>query len=154
MRKKKRRFRYLLHKHLLTLFSYPRRAIQLSLSELEESEYDTFMRKDRIIEYKECLEFYSLGDEFELNNDIMEVIIGKYYVTSNLDRAYLNKKPIKEGRDNKGVYVGGGNGGYRGNTVRYPKKKRSKKTWSNFYKLFPSLAEKDGWDGKTSKRMK
>lgn len=154
MRKKKRRFRHLLHKHLLTLFSYSRREIQVSLSELEESEYDTFMRKDRIIEYKECLEFYSLGDEFELDNDIMEVIIGKYYVTSNLDRAYLNKKPIKEGRDNKNVYVGGGSGGYRGNTVRYPKKNRSKKTWSNFYKLFPSLAEKDGWDGKTSKRMK
>ena len=59
--------------------------------------------------------------------------------------------PLKEGRDNKGVYVG--NGGSNRNKVRYPSKKRSKKTWKIFYQMFPKLAEQDGWDGNTSKRM-
>ena len=42
--------------------------------------------------------------------------------------------------------------GYSGNVVRYPSKKRSKATWRNFYRLFPYLAEKDGWDGNKSSR--
>ena len=63
------------------------------------------------------------------------------------------KKPTKEGRDNKGVYVG--SGGYTNrNKVRYPSKKRSRKTWKIFYQMFPRLAERDGWDGKSSKAMK
>jgi hypothetical protein len=61
-------------------------------------------------------------------------------------------KPIKEGRDNKGVYVGGG--GSNRNKVRYPSKKRSKRTWKIFYQMFPKIAEKDGWDGNTSKKMR
>lgn len=62
------------------------------------------------------------------------------------------KKPQKEGRDNKGVYVG--NGGSNANKVRYPSKKRSKRTWKIFYEMFPYYAQRDGWDGETSKRMK
>ena len=61
------------------------------------------------------------------------------------------QKPQKEGRDNKGVYVG--NGGSNRNKVRYPSKKRSKRTWKTFYKMFPDLAIKDGWDGKKSNKM-
>jgi hypothetical protein len=71
---------------------------------------------------------------------------------------YLRKKQpkiinnSKETRDNKDIHVGGG--GSNRNKIRYPSKKRNKKTWSNFYKLFPSAAEKDHWDGKTSNKMK
>lgn len=61
-------------------------------------------------------------------------------------------KPSKEGRDNKGVYVG--TGGDNWNKVRYPSKKRSKRVWKIFYQMFPRLAESDGWDGQTSKKMK
>ena len=61
-------------------------------------------------------------------------------------------KPIPEGRDNKGVYVG--SGGSNKNKVRYPSKKRSKRTWKIFYQMFPRLAERDGWNGQTSKKMK
>lgn len=61
-------------------------------------------------------------------------------------------KPTPEGRDNKGVYVG--SGGHNKNMVRYPSKKRSKRVWKIFYQMFPRLAERDGWDGQTSKKMK
>jgi hypothetical protein len=64
----------------------------------------------------------------------------------------IKKKPISEGRDNKGVYVG--SGGANKNMVRYPSKKRSKRVWKIFYKMFPRLAEKDGWDGEMSNKMK
>ena len=38
--------------------------------------------------------------------------------------------------------------------IRFPSKKRSRATWKRFYTMFPNLAKEDGWDGKTSKRMK
>ena len=38
------------------------------------------------------------------------------------------------------------------NKIRYPSKKRNKKTWSNFYKLFPGLAKSENWDGQKSDR--
>ncbi len=44
-------------------------------------------------------------------------------------------KPVKEGRDNKGVKVGGGYP--QSNTVRWPKKNRSKATWKAFWLMFP-----------------
>lgn len=59
---------------------------------------------------------------------------------------------LKETRDNKGVYVGGG--GFNVNMVRYPKKKRSLKVWKIFYTMFPDKAKKDNFDGKTSNKMK
>jgi hypothetical protein len=40
------------------------------------------------------------------------------------------------------------------NKIRYPKKCRSLRTWKKFYEMFPRQAEIDGWDGKTSIRMK
>jgi hypothetical protein len=55
-------------------------------------------------------------------------------------------------KDNNGIYVG--NGGSNINSVRYPSKKRSKRVWAQFYRMFPSLAIKDNWDGQTSDRMK
>ena len=64
----------------------------------------------------------------------------------------IKMNPFKEieTRDNKGVYVGSGNS--NANKIRYPKKNRSKRVWSIFYKMFPRMAEKDGWDGETSNR--
>ncbi len=65
----------------------------------------------------------------------------------------LRLNTIKETRDNKGVYIGGFGGSNR-NKVRYPKKNRSKRTWKIFYKMFPNNAERDEFDGQTSKKMK
>lgn len=54
---------------------------------------------------------------------------------SRSHKAY-SKTPTPEGRDNKEVYVGSGRSGYRGNTVRVPRKNASKSTWAKFNKLF------------------
>ena len=70
----------------------------------------------------------------------------------NLYRESLKNNDPKESRDNKGVYVGSGNSNTH--KIRYPKKSRSKKVWTIFYKMFPDCAKADGWDGETSKRMK
>ena len=72
----------------------------------------------------------------------------------------------RETRDNKGQfvscavyqepvrYVNGNIYMCRRNKIRYPKKCRSLRTWKKFYEMFPRQAEIDGWDGKTSIRMK
>lgn len=62
----------------------------------------------------------------------------------------MSGSPQKEGRDNKGVYVG--NGGSHGNKIRYPKLNKSKRVWKMFYKMFPWVAERDNWDGEKSDR--
>ena len=80
----------------------------------------------------------------------------------DLKRIWFNKKfhikitdykemPQPVHRDNKDTYNTKAKC-YRSNRnkVRYPSKKRNKKTWSNFYKLFPSLAVCDNWDGNKS----
>ncbi len=56
---------------------------------------------------------------------------------SNMHSEYAtgNKKRIV--RDNKDIKNTSGGGG--SNRIRYPSKKRSKRTWKNFYKLFPHL---------------
>jgi hypothetical protein len=69
-----------------------------------------------------------------------------------LSKQIYKLKPQKEGRDNKGVYVGGG--GSNRNKIRYPSQKRSKRTWRIFYEMFPMAAERDGWDGNKSNKMK
>jgi len=69
------------------------------------------------------------------------------------DYRYEHCTGAKVNRDNKHAINGEGFGGSYP-TYRYPSKKRSKKTWANFYKLFPDLAERDNWDGKTSDKMK
>lgn len=51
-----------------------------------------------------------------------------------------NFMPYPENRDNKDVRnISSGSSGYRGNTIRFPKKNKSKKVWRKFYKLFPHL---------------
>lgn len=77
----------------------------------------------------------------------------KMYNAITPSRSHNN---AKETRDNKGVYVGSGNGEhqYLICKIRYPRKARSKRVWSIFYKMFPSMAEKDNWDGEKSNRTK
>jgi len=56
-------------------------------------------------------------------------------------------------RDNKDSYNTNSKCYYSNrNKIRYPSKKRSKKVWANFYKLFPRLAIEEKWDGHTSTR--
>ena len=59
---------------------------------------------------------------------------------------YVYREPIR--------YLNGNIYECRRNIIRYPKKCRSLRTWRKFYEMFPRQAEIDGWDGKTSIRMK
>jgi hypothetical protein len=79
-------------------------------------------------------------------NDYIRISTESYHYKAEI------KNTAKETRDNKGVYVG--SGGSNGTSVRYPKKNRSKRVWKIFYEMFPHKAEKDGYNGKKSKRMK
>ena len=100
----------------------------------------------------EQVQIYRLAEELGINdNDLRVMWVTKW---SGLYKRKLEyqKSPQKEGRDNKDVLVG--SGGSNRNMIRYPSKKRSIRTWKKFYKLFPYAAIADGWDGKTSKRMK
>ena len=48
--------------------------------------------------------------------------------------------PYPENRDNKDVRnISSGSSGYRGDTIRFPSKKRSKRVWRKFYALFPGI---------------
>lgn len=108
--------------------------------------------KDKQSRLKNSLELIIVGESLGYSLDKIEYDRINTY-KQQLERTKLyNKKPQQEGRDNKGVYVGSGN--HWGSTVRYPSKKRNKKTWKTFYKMFPLLAKNDNWDGNTSDKMK
>lgn len=96
---------------------------------------------------------YKLAEELEISDNELKLMWFEKWTQVYKLKLEYQKKPQKEGRDNKDVYVGSGFGNSN-NPIRYPSKKRSIKTWKNFYKLFPYAAVVDGWDGKTSNRMK
>lgn len=100
----------------------------------------------------ESIEIYAIADELGLSQKELENLWFTESSKNHKNKEIMKRKPQREGRDNKDVYVG--SGGYNRNMVRYPSKKRSIKTWKKFYKLFPLNAIEDGWNGKTSKRMK
>ncbi len=95
---------------------------------------------------------YKLAKELNISDEeLVKTWYSTYTERYKVKREY-NKKPTKEGRDNKDVLVG--SRGSNRNKIRYPSKKRSLSTWKKFYKLFPIEAVIDEFDGTTSKRMK
>jgi hypothetical protein len=103
--------------------------------------------------YQNFVRIFEIGNVLGLTDD---QLLQKWRQSMNERKEQIQdfkKRPIPEGRDNKWVYVGSG-GSYKGNTVRYPSKKRSKRVWKIFYEMFPHHATIDGWNGETSKRMK
>ncbi len=98
------------------------------------------------------IQVYVLANKIGLTEKERNILWMKERNRKTKAREELSKKPLKEGRDNKDVHVGSGGGG--SGKVRYPSKKRSRAVWKKFYALFPYYAKLDGWDGKTSKRMK
>lgn len=102
--------------------------------------------------YEILLDLYKRGRELGItNSQLFEFGNNIRWAKQKRHGAYL-KSPILDKRDNKDLRVG--TGGSNKNKVRYPSKKRSIKTWKKFYKLFPELAEKDQFDGKSSLKMK
>jgi len=148
VRKKKRRMKYLMHKHHLYGFNQSKAQV---LGMAKQAKKEGWVDYGNTIAEK--AEIYKLGDklgmtEGQILGTWMQISFKKFKTTNIYDL-----KPLGETRDNKKT-LNIGSGWGNGNSIRYPSKKRSRKTWANFYALFPHLAEKDGWNGKTSKRMK
>jgi len=97
-------------------------------------------------------EIFKLCDELKFTDTEIDILWRHFTKQRNINHEVYTNKPPKEGRDNKAVHVGGG--GSNRNMIRYPSKKRSLSTWKKFYKLFPWAAERDGFDGKSSSKMK
>lgn len=102
-------------------------------------------------QYEDYLNIFKYAEELGIGDDDLKKMWIEVMTHQREQSRLYSLKPQKEGRDNKGVYVG--TGGSNRNKVRYPSKKRSKRTWKTFYTMFPRLAEQDGWDGKKSKKM-
>jgi len=99
-------------------------------------------------QHKKYIRLFELSDILEISDD---ELCRRWKIARDKREereVMMSIKPVKEGRDNKGVYVG--NGGSNANKVRYPSKKRSLRTWKIFYEMFPNKAKQDNWDGKTS----
>lgn len=86
-----------------------------------------------------------------LNDEELIVICEEQYKLWYNSKCYNNKKVYTISRDNKEA-INYGNRGCHTSKIRYPSLKRSKRTWANFYKLFPYLAEREHWDGEKSDR--
>ncbi len=82
-------------------------------------------------------EIHELFDTIEYTETKRQIYwMRRFHEQGKLHMVY-RKKPIRERKDNKDFYNGGGYGENR-NRIRYPKKCR-KTAWKRFYKLFPKL---------------
>ena len=102
--------------------------------------------------YGNHVEILKIVKDNNINNDELFELINIAEQEYEDFRKLMSTNNCRINRDNKIDYNYGG--GSQGNVIRYPRKNRSLKTWRNFYKLFPKRAELDGFNGKTSKRMK
>lgn len=146
-RDKERRLQYLMSKQY-TNPSYFTNWKKIALDLAAQRSTGTRVSND-VLEQEEI---YKLASELKIEDAELRVKWFKTYLARRKKTNQYGLKPPKEGRDNKDVQVG--SGGSNRSKIRYPSKKRSVKTWKKFYKLFPMLAIEDGFDGKTSKRMK
>lgn len=145
-----RRLRHLIHKHDGSGHFH----IYNSLIEYldKQIEYTENVPVKIIVEKNKALkEIKKIVIENNITNDEYLKIVHEERKRVYMSYENLKINTLKETRDNKGVYVGGG--GSNANKVRYPKKTRSKRTWKIFYKMFPRKAEQDGWDGQKSNKV-
>jgi hypothetical protein len=113
---------------------------------------DSNYSKKTLLSIHEALEIYDDGAKLGLSEKQVQNLFFKLDSERYKRLLIYRKTPQKETRDNKGIYVSSGNS--HGNKIRYPKKNRSKKVWTTFYKMFPGCAKVDNWNGETSNRMK
>lgn len=122
--------------------------------------FSPMVKKTIIDQIKERREYYpyneaiAIIEKYDVNEDTVKLIYNEQVkIKARSARfAMLYQAKIVH-RDNKDIINGTGCGG-NANPIRYPRKKRSRQVWANFYKLFPRLAKEDKWDGKTSDKMK
>lgn len=147
-RNKLRRLKYLMNKH--PSYSMTKTQLREHFFSTESAHINSKTGNYDLI--LELLDIYRLSDELGFSEEEREKLWQQIRMIRLKAQAKNHLKPHKESRDNKGVYVG--SGGSNKNKVRYPSKKRSLRVWKKFYTLFPYHAKIDGWNGKTSKRMK
>jgi hypothetical protein len=146
-----RRVKNLMYKHDMCWSKPTDRKIIFDLYEKhKDNQHKSKEFWSRVIE---LVNLYKLIDSLNLTEKEIHDMWWEISQEKHKQQNDYKNKPQKEGRDNKDVHVGSGNSS-NNNTVRYPSKKRSIRTWKKFYNLFPYYAVLDGWDGKTSKRMK
>lgn len=123
--------------------------------EKERKVYDIPDYNNRLNAVKTVLEIYKIAESINLTvDDVNKIQDECYKIRKEIIDELNNNKSLGERRDNrKSKVINGGDNRYEHKNARYPSKKRSKKQWTNFYNLFPKLAERDGWDGEKSKRF-
>lgn len=105
------------------------------------------------IEQNNIAELKKLVEETNISeSELLSIYLKQKHIKKETSKLLKHITPVVR-RDNKGVYIGSGTS-ESFPTYRYPSKKRSLKTWKTFYEMFPTLAERDNWDGKTSNKMK
>ena len=125
-RKKRRR--------LLFLVSNLSQVIFLSLPTLGDWKADTHGEENVAM----LKEIHGLFDITGFSSEERQHFFKVYRWERRKDHVNYDAKPIKEKKDNKDFYNGGG--GSNKNKVRYPKKCR-KTAWKRFAKLFPHLVK-------------
>lgn len=140
-----RRIKHLIHKHYIRPLDIDKTVRERVDEMLTWKFFPKITTKKDIEELK-----YLLDNTVISEKELMDLWLDTFYKKNESNYSKQNKITH---RDNKGVKIGNGWGGNR-NPIRYPSKKRSLRTWKIFYTMFPVLAEKDNWDGKTSIKMK
>lgn len=147
-KKKYRRLKFLIHKYDMWY-----RFADLDFLNQQIAIYSNHLDDKKCKEYFTAYtEIKNLISVLKIDKEEYRKIASEEYKNFAETRDQLKVNNLKETRDNKGVYVG--SWGSNRNKIRRPKKNRSRQTWKMFYKMFPELAKIDGWNGKTSKKMK
>lgn len=166
LRQAKRQFRNLLYKTAdSSLFALPLDRLKESLElfknqrEIVSSSVKFYFEKRNQI-YQDAINIFELGAKLGYPDELIMDFHRNYFMKAHREEETKKIQPLGETRDNKKSF------NFRGgfthklskpwgtNTIKYPSKKRSRKTWKNFYGLFPFLAKQDNWDGKESDKMK
>lgn len=131
--RKTRRLRYLIHKYDINGY-------------LKFNDNDLIAYLDRMLSYMKDNKKNFYKAFFEIKKLVLELSITKNeyfkisrdeYLKKTNSKEKLKINNLKETRDNKGVYIGGG--GSNRNKIRKPSKKRSKRTWRIFREMFPKF---------------
>jgi hypothetical protein len=149
-KEKLRKLKNLMYKYPNINGMYPKEHIKRHKDKITEK--DSKFSKKYVDKINDIYDIYSIADDLKMTEKELKIMWINMSKERQENKAEYKKKPLKEGRDNKDVLVGSGSS-QRG-WLRYPSKKRSLSTWKKFYKLFPQVAIEDGFDGKTSKKMK
>ena len=122
------------------------------LIEEEYKHYKYNNYNERVEEYTEIINVIETGNSLGYTYDEIYKLHYEYFRNKIEYDSEIEKRSIGETKDNRKSFNFHGGFGhsskpYGTTTYRYPRKSRSKRTWKNFYTLFPHLAKIDKWDG-------